>query len=34
MSLSPPIDLDDAVQALLESDDEHHHSILTDIAPS
>ena len=33
-SFSTPIDLADAVQALLESDDEHPHSILTDIAPS
>ena len=32
LSLSPPIDLDDAVQVLLESDDERHHSISTDIA--
>ena len=32
-SLSPPIDLDDAVQVLLESDDERHLSISTDIAP-
>jgi hypothetical protein len=33
-SFSTPIDLADAVEALLESDDEHPHSILTDIAPS
>jgi hypothetical protein len=28
LSLRPHIDLDDGVQALLESDDEHHHSII------
>ena len=28
LSLSPSIDLDDDVQALLESDDEHHRSII------
>ena len=28
LSLSPPIDLDDAVQSLLESDDEHHRSLI------
>ena len=33
LSLSPPIDLDDVVQTLIESDDEHHRSISTDIAP-
>ena len=33
-SFRTTIDLADAVEALLESDDEHPHSILTDIAPS
>jgi hypothetical protein len=28
LSLNPPIDLDDDVQVLLKSDDEHHHSII------